>query len=141
MSNLTASNKIHRIQARICHGRSSQNRGGTGTCVPTEREPKTNSRTAQCTTHDLLLHDFDSFNGSRAAERLLEGVKTLPAERSKDRVAKVHQTAKRNQNAKDTTSKLNSQKSALVDRGVCFVIEVGDDMRRMRCDLILVVKE
>lgn len=48
---------------------------------------------------------------------------------------------KEHQNAKDTTSKLVSQKSALVDGGVCFVIEVGDDMRRMRCDLIFVVKE
>ncbi|KAL5489926.1 hypothetical protein ACEPAI_4758 [Sanghuangporus weigelae] len=48
------------------------------TCVPEAREPKTSSHTERHTNHKLLLHDFDSFDDSGAAERLLEGVKDPP---------------------------------------------------------------
>ena len=40
----------------------------------------------------LLLHDFDSFNDSGPAARLVEGTRTFPVERFKDRVAKKRAT-------------------------------------------------
>lgn len=60
----------------------------TGDLRPRQRATQDESHAARRTRHNSLLHDFDSFNDSRAAERLLEGAEALPVERFKDRVDK-----------------------------------------------------